>query len=85
VKTEQVQYYYRAVDARLSAAPASLFSPSNGYSPERAKTRPLYACSTNSPISNGRRFFDILLLDALYAQAPGSSWPIKSDGIWSSA
>jgi hypothetical protein len=41
VKTEQVQYYHRAVGCRLSAAPRSLSWPSNGFSPERAKTRPL--------------------------------------------
>jgi len=42
VKTEQLQYYHRAVGCQIVSNPASLSWPSNGFNPERAKIRLLW-------------------------------------------
>src|SRR5580658_9947260 len=84
VKTEQVQYYHRAVGCQIVGSPCKPFLALNGCSPERAKTRPLCACSTSSPISTAAGSLTSSCSTPCTLRRRCSTWPIKSDGISSS-
>jgi hypothetical protein len=62
VKVERLQYYHRAVGCQIVSSPVKWLQPGEGE--ETAALRLL----AKLPDLYGSRFFDILLLDALYAQ-----------------
>jgi hypothetical protein len=69
VKVEQVQYYHRAVACQIVSSPVKAFLAvewvQRGESEDKAALRLL----RRIPKLYGSPFFDILLLDALYAQS----------------
>jgi Transposase DDE domain len=70
VKVEQVQYYHRAVGCQIVSSPVKPFLAIEWLQPgEGEETAALRLLQRISDLY-GSRFFDILLLDALYAQAP---------------
>ena len=70
VKVEQLQYYHRAVACQIVSSPVKAMLAVEwllpGESEDTAALRLLHKLRE----AYGSRFFDILLLDALYAQAP---------------
>jgi Transposase DDE domain len=70
VKTEQVQYYHRAVGCQIVSSPTKPFLALEWLQPGEGEDTAALRLLGKLPDLYGSRFFDILLLDALYAQAP---------------
>jgi len=70
VKTEQVQYYHRAVGCQIVSSPCKPFLAIEWLQPGEGEDTAALRLLEKLPDLYGSRFFDILLLDALYAQAP---------------
>jgi hypothetical protein len=70
VKVEQVQYYHRAVGCQIISGPVKTFLALEWLKPGEGEDTAALRLLGNLPDRYGSRFFDILLLDALYAQAP---------------
>jgi hypothetical protein len=70
VKVEQVQYYHRAVGCQIVSSPVKAFVALEWLQPGESEDKAALRLLARLPDLYGSRFFDILLLDALYAQAP---------------
>jgi hypothetical protein len=70
VKVEQLQYYHRAVGCQIVNGPVKTFLALEWLRPGEGEDTAALRLLRNLPERYGSRFFDILLLDALYAQAP---------------
>jgi hypothetical protein len=70
VKSEQLQYYHRAVGCQIVSCPAKPFLALEWLQPGEGEDTAALRLLRKLPRLYGSRFFDILLLDALYAQAP---------------
>ena len=70
VKIEQVQYYHRAVGCQIVSSPVKPFLALEWLQPGEGEDTAALRLLHRIPDLYGTRFFDILLLDALYAQAP---------------
>lgn len=70
VKVEQVQYYHRAVGCQIVSSPVKSFLAIEWLQPGEGEDTAALRLLSKIPVLYGSRFFDILLLDALYAQAP---------------
>jgi Fe-S-cluster formation regulator IscX/YfhJ len=70
VKVEQLQYYHRAVGCQIINGPVKTFLALEWLQPGEGEDTAALRLLRNLPERYGSRFFDILLLDALYAQAP---------------
>ncbi|MGO9271785.1 MAG: hypothetical protein ACLQOO_16235, partial [Terriglobia bacterium] len=70
VKVEQVQYYHRAVGCQIVSRPVKPFLAIEWLQPNEGEDTAALRLLNRIPELYGSRFFDILLLDALYAQAP---------------
>jgi hypothetical protein len=70
VKVEQIQYYHRAVGCQIVNGPVKTFLALEWLKPGESEDSAALRLLGNLPDRYGSRFFDILLLDALYAQAP---------------
>jgi len=70
VKVEQIQYYHRAVGCQIINGPVKTFLSLEWLQPGEGEDTAALRLLRNLPDRYGSRFFDILLLDALYAQAP---------------
>lgn len=70
VKVEQVQYYHRAVGCQIVSSPAKPFLAIEWLQPGEGEDTAALRLLGKLPELYGSRFFDVLLLDALYAQAP---------------
>ena len=68
IKTEQVQYYHRAVGCQIVGGPVSSFVAFEWLQPNEGEETAALRLLRRLPELYGSRFFDILLLDALYAQ-----------------
>ena len=69
-KVEQVQYYHRAVGCQMISGPVKTFLALEWLQPGEGEDTAALRLLRGLPDRYGSRFFDILLLDALYAQAP---------------
>lgn len=70
VKVEQLQYYHRAVGCQIINGPVKTFLALEWLRPGEGEDTAALRLLRSLPDRYGSRFFDILLLDALYAQAP---------------
>lgn len=70
VKVEQLQYYHRAVGCQIVSGPVKTFLALEWLQPGEGEDTAALRLLRRLPDLYGSRFFDILLLDALYAQAP---------------
>ncbi len=70
VNVEQIQYYHRAVGCQMIHGPVKTFLALEWLQPGEGEDTAALRLLRNLPAQYGSRFFDILLLDALYAQAP---------------
>jgi hypothetical protein len=70
IKVEQIQYYHRAVGCQIVTGPVKTFLALEWLKPGEGEDTAALRLLRNLPDRYGSRFFDILLLDALYAQAP---------------
>lgn len=70
VKIEQLQYYHRAVGCQIVSSPAKPFLAIEWLQPGEGEDTAALRLLGKLPELYGSRFFDVLLLDALYAQAP---------------
>ena len=70
VKVEQVQYYHRAVGCQIVSSSAKPFLAMEWLQPGEGEDTAALRLLGKLPDLYGSRFFDVLLLDALYAQAP---------------
>ncbi|MGH9433802.1 MAG: transposase [Terriglobia bacterium] len=70
VKVEQIQYYHRAVGCQIVSSPTKPFLALEWLQPGEGEDTAALRLLRKLPDLYGSRFFDILLLDALYAQAP---------------
>jgi hypothetical protein len=70
VKVEQLQYYHRAVGCQIVSSPAKPFLALEWLQPGEGEDTAALRLLGKLPDLYGSRFFDVLLLDALYAQAP---------------
>ena len=70
VKTEQLQYYHRAVGCQIVSSPVKSFVALEWLRPGEGEDTAALRLLGKLPGLYGSRFFDILLLDALYTQAP---------------
>ena len=70
IKVEQVQYYHRAVGCQIVTGPVKTFVALEWLKPGEGEDTAALRLLSKIPAQYGSRFFDILLLDALYAQAP---------------
>jgi len=70
VKSEQLQYYHRAVGCQIVSSPTKPFLAIEWLQPGEGEDTAALRLLEKLPQLYGSRFFDILLLDALYAQAP---------------
>jgi hypothetical protein len=70
VQVEQVQYYHRAVGCQIVNGPVKTFLAMEWLQPGEGEDTAALRLLRKLPSLYGSRFFDILLLDALYAQAP---------------
>lgn len=70
VKVEHVQYYHRAVGCQIVSSPVKSFLAMEWLQPGEGEDTAALRLLNRIPDLYGGRFFDILLLDALYAQAP---------------
>lgn len=66
----QVQYYHRAVGCQIVSGPLKPFLAVEWLRPGEGEDTAALRLLTRLPALYGSRFFDILLLDSLYAQAP---------------
>ena len=69
VKVEQVQYYHRAVACQIVSSPVKALLALEWLQPGESEDAAALRLLHKLPAAYGSRFFDILLLDALYAQA----------------
>ena len=69
-KTEQTQYYHRAVGCQMVHSPVKPFLAIEWLRPGEGEDTAALRLLHRLPHLYGSRFFDILLLDALYAQTP---------------
>ena len=69
-KVEQTQYYHRAVGCQIINSPVKPFLAIEWLQPGEGEDTAALRLLGRLPNLYGSRFFDILLLDALYAQAP---------------
>jgi hypothetical protein len=69
-RVEQIQYYHRAVGCQIINGPVKTFLALEWLQPGEGEDAAALRLLRNLPDRYGSRFFDILLLDALYAQAP---------------
>lgn len=70
VKVEQVQYYHRAVACQIISSPVKAVLAIEWLQPGESEDTAALRLLHKLPQVYGSRFFDILLLDALYAQEP---------------
>ena len=70
VTVEQVQYYHRAVGCQMVSSPVKAFLALEWLQPGESEDKAALRLLRRLPELYGSRFFDILLLDALYAQSP---------------
>jgi hypothetical protein len=70
VKVEQLQYYHRAVGCQIISSPAKPFLALEWLQPGEGEDTAALRLLGKLPDLYGSRFLDVLLLDALYAQAP---------------
>jgi len=68
VKVEQVQYYHRAVACQIVSGPVKAVLAIEWLQPGESEDTAALRLLHKLPQVYGSRFFDILLLDALYAQ-----------------
>ena len=68
IKTEQVQYYHRAVGCQIVSSPVKSFLALEWLHPNEGEETAALRLLHRIPDLYGSSFFDILLLDALYAQ-----------------
>ena len=68
IKTEQVQYYHRAVGCQIVSSPVKAFLDFEWLQPNEGEETAALRLLRRLPQLYGSSFFDILLLDALYAQ-----------------
>jgi hypothetical protein len=69
-KIEEIQYYHRAVGCQIIHSPVKPFLALEWLRPGESEETAALRLLRRLPGLYGCRFFDILLLDALYAQAP---------------
>ena len=69
-KIERTQYYHRAVACQVIHSPVKPFLAIEWLQPGEGEDTAARRLLARIPELYGSRFFDILLLDALYAQAP---------------
>ena len=69
-KIEQTQYYHRAVGCQMVHSPIKPFLALEWLRPGEGEDTAAFRLLSRLPDLYGSRFFDILLLDALYAQTP---------------
>jgi hypothetical protein len=69
-KIEQIQYYHRAVGCQMVHSPVKSFLAIEWLRPGEGEETAALRLLSRLPELYGSRFFDILLLDALYAQTP---------------
>lgn len=69
-KVEQIQYYHRAVGCQMVHSPVKAFLAIEWLQPGEGEDAAALRLLRRLPDLYGSRFFDILLLDALYAQTP---------------
>jgi hypothetical protein len=69
-KIEQAQYYHRAVGWQMVQSPLKPFLAIEWLQPGEGEDTAALRLLTRLPDLYGSRFFDILLLDALYTQTP---------------
>jgi len=69
-KVEQTQYYHRAVGCQIVSSPVKPFLAVEWLQPGEGEDTAALRLLARLPDLYGSRFFDILLLDALYTQAP---------------
>jgi hypothetical protein len=67
---ESLPYYHRAMGCQLIRSPVKPFLAVEWLHPSEGEDRACLRLLARLPDLYGSRFFDILLLDALYAQAP---------------
>jgi hypothetical protein len=70
VKVERLQYYHRAVACQIVSGPVKAVLAMEWLRPGESEDAAALRLLNRLPEVYGSRFFDILLLDALYAQAP---------------
>jgi hypothetical protein len=80
IKVEQIQYYHRAVGCQIINGPVKTFLALEWLQPGEGEDTAALRLLRNLPDRYGSRFFDILLLDALYAQAP--VFQLASESGW---
>jgi hypothetical protein len=68
VKVEQVQYYHRAVGCQIVSSPVKSFVAIEWLQPKEGEEAAALRLLRRLPALYGSRLFDILLMDALYAQ-----------------
>ena len=69
-KVEQTQYYHRAVGCQMIHSPVKAFLAIEWLQPGEGEETAALRLLRRLPDLYGSRFFDILLMDALYAQTP---------------
>jgi hypothetical protein len=67
---ERIQYYHRAVGCQIISSPVKPFLALEWLRPGEGEDTAALRLLARLPDCYGSRFFDILLLDSLYAQAP---------------
>lgn len=67
---ERLQYYHRAVGCQIISSPVKAFLGLEWVAPGEGEDKAALRLLQRLPNLYGSRFFDILLLDSLYAQAP---------------
>jgi hypothetical protein len=67
---ERIQYYHRAVGCQIVSSPAKPLLAVEWLQPGEGEDTAALRLLSQLPELYGGRFFDILLLDSLYAQAP---------------
>jgi Transposase DDE domain len=68
LKTEQLQYYHRAVGCQIVGSPVNSFVAIEWLQPNEGEETAALRLLRRLPGLYGSPFFDILLMDALYAQ-----------------
>jgi len=69
-KIEETQYYHRAVGCQMVHSPVKSFLAIEWLQPGEGEDKAALRLLDRLPGLYGSKFFDILLLDALYAQTP---------------
>ena len=67
---ERIQYYHRAVGCQMVSSPVKAFLGLEWVAPGEGEDKAALRLLARLPDLYGSHFFDILLLDSLYAQAP---------------